>query len=115
MCKSLHGKYPEYNRKKFRVFKEQVETAFQKLLSGGAPTSRELIDIPDMLGCPLVVFYLPKLQHLKQFQVNGSLKLKVWNIDIPLTSVGMPPTEARSLQAQPPIRRRRMPRRRRTR
>ena len=45
MCKSLHGKYPEYNRKKFRVFKEQVETAFQKLLSGGAPTSRELIDI----------------------------------------------------------------------
>ena len=49
MCKSLHGKYPEYNRKKFRVFKEQVETAFQKLLSGGAPTSRELIDIPDVL------------------------------------------------------------------
>ena len=50
MCKSLHGKYPEYNRKKFRVFKEQVETAFQKLLSGGAPTSRDLIDIPDLLG-----------------------------------------------------------------
>ena len=42
MCKTLHNKYPEYNRKKFRVFKVQVETAFQKLLSGGPPASREL-------------------------------------------------------------------------
>ena len=42
MCKTLHFKYPEYNRKKFRVFKAQVETAFQKLLSGGPPASRKL-------------------------------------------------------------------------
>ena len=59
MCKSLHGKYPEYNRKKFRVFKEQVETAFQKLLSGGAPSSRDLIDIPDLLGLSTFVWLLP--------------------------------------------------------
>ena len=44
MCKTLHNKYPEYNRKKFRVFKQQVETAFQKLLSGGPSTSREMQD-----------------------------------------------------------------------
>ena len=49
MCKTLHNKYPEYNRKKFRVFKAQVETAFQKLLSGGPPASRKLQDTYFMI------------------------------------------------------------------
>jgi hypothetical protein len=78
MAKALYNKYPEYERKKFKVFRTNVEAVFNKLCQdaggGGGSDQKKAapIEIEDHERAPMVIDTSSSDEADKTTKVNGS-------------------------------------------